>query len=462
MMREPLGLGLLAAALYLGFFATYRYGRPVLTSATESFFLFMPAAALLLKLSFWKAHPARLAGLFGVAMIPALWVKSFALAAPVGLWLLLALWLVHADQHVKIKRVYAAAWPATLAVLLAVGGFALWFAVDPDPASVWREFIVGENFSNKFQSHDKSYWQSAMKGADSMWGLWLSPLVNAGLLFPLVVGLLAAAWRARSQSAMPERLLWLWIFAWLFVFMWPSQRSARYVIPAMPAVAVLIALYADRIGRVWWQITLGLVLVATAALAWVAWCLDGVFAAGMGYSLGYGVGLGALLLCCCTAMVYAAWRKAGVAISAIAWLVLLGALASPFDQGMGRFEAKVAQRMAGEKIAVPENFNAQSERFQFALPATPRIRTLPYAAGQTPPASDWIVHTQALAAPISPSALASRLVLRGRHQSGEVTWAALSNPLRLQALLVEREVVTASTAALVSVLSNNRVTVDAR
>ena len=59
--------------------------------------------------------------------------------------------------------------------------------------------------------------------------------------------------------------MWLWLLALAIVFMLPSQRSARYLIPAMPAVAVLISLYWTRMSRIWFSLTL--VFCALGALA---------------------------------------------------------------------------------------------------------------------------------------------------------------------------------------------------
>ena len=59
---------------------------------------------------------------------------------------------------------------------------------------------------------------------------------------------------------------------WLIVFTLPSQRSARYVIPAMPAIAILIALNWRDIARRWFIPTLllaGLALLMLGRLAWV-------------------------------------------------------------------------------------------------------------------------------------------------------------------------------------------------
>jgi hypothetical protein len=435
-------VGLLAAALYLGFFTTYRYGRPVLSSSIESLFLFGACALVITKLSSWKTQPIKLAAVLGALMMPALWSKSFALAAPVGLWLLMALWTA-SSTRASVAKAWQSAWPAALAVAIGVAGFSFWFAVDPDPVAVWREFIMGENFTSKFEG----------ARADSIPVFWLSPLVNAGLLFPLVLGLCIAALQAMRDKAafvpLSERLLWLWVLCWLLVFTLPSQRSGRYIIPAMPAVAVLLAMYAARIHQVWWALTLSLMALATAALGWTAYSLNTVFPIGLGYSPWYALAVGVLLLACAVGLFSARFRVMLTAASAVAWLALLGALATPFERDLGRFDSRAVQVVAGQKIMLPQNFNAQFERFQFVLP---RAQAVPYStADMTPPATllqqaPFAVITRPLgiAKPSesarSYSILATRLVLRGRQNPGEVTWDTLRDAKALAHLLVEREV----------------------
>ncbi len=421
---------LLAATLYLGFFATYRYGRPVLSSSIESLFLFGVCALFIVKQSAWKAYPIRLAVVSGLLMIPAVLSKSFVLVAPVGLWLFMALWMTNESKPFSLSlskanflRMWQSAWPAALAVTIGLAGFSLWFVVDPNPSAVWREFVIGENFSTKF-SNDSS----------SIFAFWLSPLLNAGLLFPLVIGLLLAAlqaiWSKAPNVPVEEKILWLWVLCWMLVFTVPSQRSARYVIPIMPAIAVLLAMYADRIHRIWWMITLGLIALVTAALGWIAWCLDGSFAVGAGYSSVYFAALGLLLVICCLGLVQAKWRMACTAFGAVAWLALLGALAAPFDAPTNQYSALVRAQFAEQKILVPQNFNAQFERYQFILPSS---QPIPYEASQGMPASF-----------AKGEVVASRLVLRSRHAAGEVNLEKLSSRAGVQALLVEREVLVST------------------
>ncbi len=438
--REVTAAPLLAAALFLGFFSTYRYGRPVLPSSTESLFLFAVCALVVTRESVWRRHPVWLALLCGLLMIPALLVKSFVLAAPVGLWLFAALWL-SAQQPFGLSlskaswlKLLTCAWPSTMAVLIGLAGFALWFALDPNPAAVWREFIVGENFSTKFSDAH----------SDSVLSILFAPLLNAGLLAPLILGLCWVAgkegWQALRHKTpsmtMPQKQLWLWVTAWLVVFAIPSQRSARYVIPVMPAVAVLVALYADRIHRFWWMLTLGLIALATAALGWIAYALAQV----VDYALVYFLAIALVFVLCAVGLVSRRYRTALTASCGVAWLALLGALAAPFDGAAGQFDRAVVQPMAGKTIWVPQNFNAQFERYQFVLKTSPRVQTIPYEASKGLPKNlpkDSLFVTNGCG---DCTVLASRWVLRSRHAAGEVTLDKLRTRAGVQALLVEREV----------------------
>ena len=74
-----LGTGLLAAAVFLAFFSTYRYGRVVLTSAPETFWFFLPFFILL----YWRPRAGGLTWIlalaFGLMVGVGLLYKSFAL-----------------------------------------------------------------------------------------------------------------------------------------------------------------------------------------------------------------------------------------------------------------------------------------------------------------------------------------------------------------------------------------------
>ena len=195
-----------------------------------------------------------------------------------------ALWCARlATEHRLDARVL---WRTTLQVALsaslALAIFGLWFVLDPDPAAVWQEFVLAEN-AGKMASTE-GYWQVALRGGDgSMLAQLLAYVQNAGLLAFVVLGLLPVAlkrWRASlggqklALSLPPHtRILLVWLAVWLLVFMLPSQRSARYLIPAMPALACVIALNWQHIGRIWFVLCLplcALMLLVLGRIAWVA------------------------------------------------------------------------------------------------------------------------------------------------------------------------------------------------
>ena len=53
----------------------------------------------------------------------------------------------------------------------------------------------------------------------------------------------------RNESSDEEKLLWMWVITLFVVFSLPNQRDERYLLPAMPALAVLCALNWERISR---------------------------------------------------------------------------------------------------------------------------------------------------------------------------------------------------------------------
>lgn len=459
---------LIAACVYLAFFSTFRYGRPYLTSAAETFWLSLPIFSLLWRA--WRPKPAvalpgwGLFTLWGLAWGLGLAYKSFALIVPAAGSLWCALLLLYAPwQQWPANRaaLLASTWRISLAVawsaLLAVAVFSLWFALDSDPAAVWREFVVNENAGKLLHEG----WRSALSGTVVQ---ALAYVENAGPLALIVVGLglqgLLWAYRglvghretsadARPGAGVPVA----WLLVWLMVFCIPTQRSARYVIPAMPALALLIALYWTRIGRGWFLGTLLLCLPLLALLARTTWAM---------HSLGAATDLetslaAATLLLGCALIVAGLWRKSWSRACAIAAvltvLAQLNCMLAPFASPTAEFGDPQAQALQGKRVAVPNAFNGQYERYQFLLPNN---HFIPYSAvaeseldtllRQLLQDYDAVVWQQVHDAP-PPCAhgecrlLASRWDMKSRHQPGEVRLDNLFYPqqwlLRKEFLLVK-------------------------
>jgi hypothetical protein len=464
------GRAALAACVYLAFFSTFRYGRPFLTSAPETFWLSLPMFWLLWQrlrrpagagpdtAPGWWAHTA-----FGLAIGLGLAYKSFALVAPVAatLWCARLATEPRLDGRVLWRATLQVAWSATLALAL----FGLWFVLDPDPQAVWQEFVLAEN-AGKMASNE-GYWQVALRGGDgSMAAQLLAYVQNAGLLAFVVLGLLPVAlarWRAGRHGTAPPlpahaRILLVWLAVWLLVFMLPSQRSARYLIPVMPALACVIALGWQRIGRLWFVLCLPLCALMLLVLGRIAWVAHGLGVASTGEWLAAMAAALTGLLLVLAGLWRARWSRACSVAACLAVYACLGLSTAPLNGPAGRYPTdalaaladpanpatQVAQGPKGLRVAVPSNFNGQFERFQFLLPGH---RFVPYDSGARASAApdaddlgrllaqhDAVVWLQASATeanpPCAPSCtlLGTRWELKGRHRSGEITLANLWYP----------------------------------
>lgn len=446
----------LAACVYLAFFCTFRLGRPYLTSAPETFWLNLPMFWLL-----WRrvrpnsAAPARSlrwsthAG-FGIALGLGLAYKSFALIAPAAATLYWAQLL--SAPSVNWRTGFQVGLKVVLSSTLALGIFALWFVLDPDPRAVWQEFVVGEN-ADKLSS-DRGYWQLALFGGGaSMWAQLLAYVQNAGLLAFVVLGLavlgIRQAWGHRSsRSAVPVHwiILFSWLAVWLIVFTLPSQRSARYVVPAMPALAVVIALAWQQIGRLWFMMSLLLCAVLITALGRIAWAAQGI---GIGSDFELGAALAATfvgLLLVLTGFVKPGWTRACTLSTCFAVYACFGLGTAPLNGAAGHYSAEVVAQFHNARVAVPNSFNGQFERFQFLLPGN---RFVPYdveerasSRGTTHRAElsrllashDAVIWLQSNPTELTPACapdcrvLGWRWEVKGRHQRGEIHWGNIWQP----------------------------------
>ena len=365
-------VGAIAAIVFLSFFSTYRYGRPYLTSAPETFWLFGVFFAIAwspakLLESHWKFPLVA-----GVAIGIGCLYKSFAMVAPVGLGLALCYQtLVARKAPWKIFRQGVVGDGVKVAGIcaLALAVFGLWFALDPLPSEVWREFVVGEN-AGKFKSSD-SYFKLAFSGAGGILVILTGYFVNAGLLLPLVVGAAWTAWRSYRRGSSisdAEKVMWLWLLALAIVFMLPSQRSARYLIPAMPAVAVLVALYWHRMGRSWFVITLVFCILGALGMGLIAMGAVRAMQDSSVYSPLFWLLLVLIVSGSSAGMFKKQWTRATVAATGFAVLFLLAWTTAPLNGEMGRYKPSTVALLQGQSVRVPNNFNGQFERYQFIMP----------------------------------------------------------------------------------------------
>ena len=438
----------IAAALYLLFFSTFRYGRAYLTSAPETFWLALPMWWVLWQ----RLRPAeqqrlgwRAATLLGLAMGLGSAYKSFALVAPAAasVW---AAWLLTAPR-ITWPLLWRTSLQLAWSTLLGVGLFALWFVLDPDPAAVWQEFVVAENAGK--MSGGQGYWQAALYGAYPMWTQLFAYPANGGLLALVVGGFgLWALWQLRRHGLLaglqvPQRVLLVWLLVWLVVFTIPSQRSERYLIPAMPAIAIAMALVWERIPRLWYGLTLLLLAPALLMLGRIGWVM-----ADMGMSSHLEVAIVLIAACAGLAVAAAAfctktWLKpATLAVTALTYAGF-AAMVAPLSDSRTDFGPDIQARLQGKRVAVPNGFTGQYERFHFRIDHAAAIT--PYDAegrntgalypDMAPDARlarllqefDAVVWLQDDLAQTTPSCLpqcqvlATRWHVKSRHKAGEVT-----------------------------------------
>lgn len=441
----------IAAALYLLFFSTFRYGRAYLTSAPETFWLALPMWWVLWQ----RLRPASqqqlswlAATLIGVSMGLGSAYKSFALVAPAAasVW---AAWLLTAPRSPG-QSIWPLLWrtSAQLAwsTLLGLGIFALWFALDPDPAAVWQEFVVAENAGK--MSGGLGYWHAALSGDYPMWTQLYAYPANGGLLALPVAGFcLWALWQVRHRAlratlAGPPQVLLVWALVWLVVFTIPSQRSERYLIPAMPAIAIAMALAWDRLGKVWFWATAVIAvpaLVMLARIAWVMWDMQ----------VATPVQLAITLIAACAGFTGAtvaffikSWCKPATLLTCLAVYATFGLMVAPLENSSAQYSVGILEQIKGQRIAVPNGFTGQYERFHFVMPGSrivpydaegrntgayrpdlPPDQRLPYLLEQFD-AVVWLQENREDAAPScvpSCKVLGERWHVKSRHKSGEVT-----------------------------------------
>ena len=442
----------IAVLLYLLFFSTFRYGRVYLTSAPETFWLGLPLFWLLWThtrpvtrdANIFRGFGPLTYTLFGVAMGLGLAYKSFALIAPASatLWTAILLSTPQRDWPLLWRTTLGVAWSTVVALAL----FSLWFVLDPDPASVWAEFVVGENAGKMSGQH--GYWHAALYGDYPMWQQLFAYPENAGLLALPVLGMgwfglrQLASWRTWKLPSPALVVMLVWLAVWLAVFTIPSQRSARYVIPAMPALALVMALYWDRIAKPWHWLTALVLLPALLIMARIAWVIQTMDVGDASSGLWALFTLGAGVLFALGGLLRPNWSGGAALATCMAIYAGFGAMVAPLSGAQAGYSAKVQSQLRNALVAVPNGFTGQYERFQFVLPGN---RFNPYDAEgrntgalkpELPPAErldyllsahDAVVWVQDELAQTEPTCvpsckvIGSRWHVKSRHKSGEVT-----------------------------------------
>ena len=438
--------GLVAGLSFLAFFSTYRYGRPFLTNPPEVFWLFLPFFALL----YWPKAATASRFVFpilaGVAIGIGLLYKSFALVVPAGIGL--AGLYAHSRDDRSVSFLARDSWKVLITLSISLALFGAWFLLDPDPGAVWREFVLGENVG-KFDLPG-GYLPRLLWGSSSLWSFALGYPLNAGLLFFPVVALFVLAWRRRAELRDGERGLWIWVLTLLLVFAVPSQRSSRYLLPAMPALAVLLALGWRRIPR--WVFALSLLAsaAAIAAIAFLSLRLQQAVPGPPLYPAAYGAllaGAGMLVL---AGLCVPALTRPVVPGAVLLCYVSFAAFLRPFDGPLGRYDADAQRQVQGREVWVPIDFIGKEEGYRFLLPGA-HVRG--YREGRDTGAGDGRARYPlvVIRGPLRDGAvedgrvLGQRLDLRGRQTAREIREILRGNVL--EHLFVREQLIEARAGA---------------
>jgi 4-amino-4-deoxy-L-arabinose transferase-like glycosyltransferase len=363
--------GLLASLVWLSFFATYRYGRPFLTDPPEVFWMSLPFLALL----YWGKTAFNSKIIFplfaGLCLGLALLAKSFAYVVPASFALGLYYWRWR--EWSISKTLIFDLYKICLIAILALGVFALWFAFDPYPADVWKEFVLGEN-AGKFDARTSNYLVDLLSGGDSIWMLIMTSLANAGLFTLVLLSTLIQCWRERRFLSFEESLLLLLVLAFFIVFSLPSQRSGRYLLPVMPALAALIALHWERLPMWGFRIALILQAIIFSALIWITSQLQqSTFQGDVGVWT-YSYGHWAFMLISLGLVIFGLFQQAGTKTIALAacFLIYLGLASSlsPLEGRLGRFTPEVIAQVQDKDLWVPCDYRAKDEEFRLLLPTS--------------------------------------------------------------------------------------------
>ena len=420
--------GLLAGLVWLSFFASYRYGRPFLTDPPEVFWLSLPFMALL----YWgkSAFESKLffpllsSICFGLALLS----KSFAYIVPASLALSLYYWRWR-EWSIPKFLIYDFTKVVLIAVL-ALGIFALWFALDPFPEAVWKEFVLGEN-AGKFEARSSNYLLDFIRGGDSIWMLLLTTLANAGLFFFVLISALRQCWRNRRFLSLEESLLLLLVAAFLLIFSLPSQRSGRYLLPVMPAFAALIALYWDRLPLWGFRAALLLQFIILSALIWVGGNLQASHFLGEVGAWTYSSLHWALMVISLMVILAGLFRKnLGKTIALAGCFLCYCALTSslsPLEGALGRFNPATMQAVQDQEVWIPCDYRAKDEEYRLLLPGAKLHGYLAKDAGNV----DALVNAYPLVAVQAPLGLApqicetckivgGRMEMRARHSDEEI------------------------------------------
>ena len=242
-------------------------------------------------------------------------------------------------------------------------------------------------------------------------------------MFP-VIALFAVSFRRRAELGAEETLLWMWVISLFVVFSLPSQRDERYLLPAMPALAVLCALNWQRIGERVFMASVLAAGIAVALLAYLAIRLEQAVPGERLFSVAYWALLGVTAMVVGASLLRARLARSCVNVAILLALASFAAFLRPFDGAAGTYAPEVQHVAKGRTVWVPTNFAAKDEAHRFLLPGAD-VRG--YADQPGTPVTDLSPHSlAAIRVPIGSTdvgagrVLGERLDIATRHTPAQI------------------------------------------
>ena len=418
-VTKNLSLGILAGLIWLAFFNTYRYGRPYLAEPPEIFWLSLPFFVLLL----WGKQAFESKWIFplmsGISLGAALLYKSIAYVVPACLVLILWFWQWRSAHLMELIR--KDLFKVFIVGMIAVAIFCLWFLLDPNPRAVWNECILGEN-AGKFAARNSHYLKDLLWGGDSIGMLLLTSVANAGFLSLLVINLFYLAIRHYKQISFEQKLLWIWIAVFFLIFCLPSQRSGRYLLPIMPAIAILLAIHWQQLHRFVFWIALVLQAIVLIAVAWLSWNIDL-----WTYPVWYWILLSASIGVVGFGLLRISLTKTATLLACFMSYLVLTSSIMPLEGSSGRFSKETIQKLQGKTVWFPCDFRAKDEEYRLLIPGA-NIKGYPVSEAREIKKLAERYSLFAVQAPLQSKLelcadcvmLGERLEMRARHNDKEI------------------------------------------
>jgi hypothetical protein len=244
-----------------------------------------------------------------------------------------------------------------------------------------------------------------------------------------------------------EQLLWIWIISLFLFHLLPDIRYERYLLPAMPAVAVLCGIYWPRIPR--WVLTitlaacavLGLTLLAGAAL------LTGKLPGVTSYGAIDWIPLTMVPMAAVVGLLRKNWTRALTLPAVLLVYFGFAVFLRPFDGPQGAFPPAALEAARSNVVVVPSPFTARDEIYRFLLPGADvrRIKTKDLTDALGNSEADLFIVPVALDAPTTLPGfrvLGTRLKLNDyftAEQTNEMLRGHIARHVFVRELLVARE-----------------------